>query len=306
MLILRPRKSAASFALCLTLIANLLSACGTEVDVGRNDQPELFRTPDDEGEEGSGGESSGEGSANALALNCTETVDQAELSEHAAAFCDETPAELKTPFARAYNRICEQRNIVRMMESGCAWSGEGKLDKFFRVLEKTDLNDRSIQDFSLLAAFSVNIARTPEEYLYAFYRGYDDPAFKAQLKKLDAFKLSNVQVDRDKGQVDYSVEAQTSAATAKYRGLIKVKKLSSGMVAIYDQAVSDKVVVKEQRYLILLIPNGEKSSVVMAVDDKIVEDLGNHQIAYTTSVKINKDRMDLTNAMARYQGEVPQ
>jgi hypothetical protein len=287
-------------------VAQWSVACGTDVDVGRNDQPELFRTPDDEEEEESGSESNGEGSANALALNCTESVAVGELSSHAAAFCDETPSDLKTPFARAYTRICEQRNIVRMMESGCAWSGEGKLDKFFRVLDKTDLNDRSVQDFSLLAAFSVNISRSPEEYLYAFYRGYDDPEFKAQLKKLDAFKLSNVRVDREQGKVEYSVEAQTSAATAKYRGLITVKKLSTGMVAIYDQAVSDKVVVKEQRYLILLVPTGEKSSVVMAVDDKIVEDLGNHQIAYTTSVKINKDRMDLTNAMARYKGEVPQ
>jgi hypothetical protein len=288
-------------ALIVLIIAG---GCGTDVDVGRNDNPELFA--DTEAESGdviSPADGAPANSADGLALNCTEAVSEAELPVHAKAFCAETPQEFRQPFARAFERLCVQRDIVRMMDAQCSWDGSSKLDAFFRVLEKTDLKDRSVMDFSMLAAFAVTIPRTPDEYLFAFYKGYEDPEFKARLKRLDAFKLSNVMVDRNAGLIEYNVEAQTSAATAKFRGRIAVHKLSSGVIAIYDQAVADKVIVKEQRYLILLVPIGEKKSIVLAVDDKIVEDLGNHQIAYSTSVKINKERMELTNAVANYQGE---
>jgi len=284
----------------LTSVAFLVN-CGTEVDVGRNDQPELFQTEEDPAVS----TGSADATASAALLSCQETLTTKGAPKGVEEFCATAPAKFRASFAKAFDLLCDSKKALQMTISGCAWDGSKDMNAFFRVFEKTDLTATSIQEFTFVAAYAVEIPRTVNEYENAFYRGYEDPAFKAKIKKMDAFKLSNIQVDRNAGTVDYFVEATTSAATAKFTGHIDVMKFPSGAMAIFDEAVDDKVVVKENRYLILVLPVTDKRSIVLAIDDKVVDDLGNHQIAYNTSVKVDKQRMELTHVMGNMQAQLP-
>jgi hypothetical protein len=285
----------------IAVTAAFLCGCGTEVDVGRNDQPELFQVEDNP--QGSTGNA--DATAGAALLSCQDTLDAKGAPKGVDEFCASAPAKFRGSFAKAFDLLCESQKALTMSVSGCAWDGSKDMNAFFRVFEKTDLTATSIQEFTFVAGSAVEIPRHVSEYENSFYKGYEDPEFKAKLKKLDSFKLSNVEVDRNAGTIDYFVEAQTSAATAKFTGHIDVVKFPSGAMAIFDEAVADKVIVKENRYMILVLPTGENRSIVLAIDDKVVDDLGNHQIAYNTSVKVNKQRMELTHATGNMQVQSP-
>jgi hypothetical protein len=282
------------------MLLGLCCACGTQVEVGRNSQPNLFAGAEDSFASDGNGQTF---SADGLALSCYGEASQDQVPSSVLEFCSELSPEVSSEFALAYKYLCETREVANMTRAQCAWNGEGEASSFLKVISYTDLDDTANKEFSYLSAGSVLIPRAAQEYLTAFYRGYDDPEFKSKLKALDGFVLSDVSVDRQAGTVDYTVEAKTSAAVAKFTGHIDVLKSESGIIAMFDRAVKNKVLVVENRYLLLIVPIDQDYSVVLAIDDKVVNDMGNHRIAFNTSVDLNKARMELTHAAANYQGE---
>ncbi len=272
-----------------------MAACGTEVKVGRNSNPSLFASDSDEFLAASSDATGGGASLN---LGCFGQVPDAAMPATIVDLCASTPESIRSDYAKIFATLCDERRLVNLVQPECGWDGASELGRHLQVLERTDLDATEIKEFDFYAAGSATLTRTMDEYLQAFYRGYEDPEFRARLKVYDKVKLTDVVVDRDTGRIDYTVEIKSSAATVGFTGEIHVIKYDSGLVAIFDRAVRDLRIVKENRFVTLLAPAVDGQLVVALIDQKKIDDLGNHRIAFSTSIKFDKERLELMHAMA--------
>ena len=275
-------------------------SCGTEVNVGRNSDPAYFDSGDDF-LSGDGSQDGGSiGSGDAMALSCFGAAEESALPESIVDFCANTSEDIQANYQKIFNTICKERRLANLVNPQCGWDGEQELGSYLRVLERTDLDDTGIKEFDFYAAGSVRLPRTVDEYLWGFYEGYENPEFRARLKVYDKVNLSNLAVDKEAGAIDYTVEIKTSAATVGFTGRVDVVRYDSGLVAVFDRAVKDFKIVKENRFVTLVAPTGENEIVVVIIDQKKVDDMGNHRIAYSSAIGFDKERMELMHAMAVY------
>jgi hypothetical protein len=135
-----------------------------------------------------------------------------------------------------------------------------------------------------------------------YYRTYIDPAYPTQYVMIPNVKITNGTANRSAGTIDYSIQLATSAEEVSYRGHIDVRKLPSGAAVLFDQAVGDKVLIKNNAVLLLVVPQSA-GSILLVVDDKQVDDRGNHRVALSTASNLDKQRMEASYENAKRDAE---
>ena len=286
---LRPVLNAWSAALPAArrgLVTLALAACAfagcSKVTTGNNDDPRLVQGGAAAGDDSSAG---GDAAGSCFGATLADKV-PAAMAE----FCKDTPADLKTAFAKAFKTMCDEHKLVGLAQPSCAWDGTAaKQSTYLRVLEKTDPTDPA-QEFTFFAAYSVAIATNPADFLDVLVKNYTDPNFGATYVPIKNSHITDAKSDAKAGTLDYTVELATSAASVKFRGHSDIKRYTSGMIGVFDRAVGDKVLIVDNNTLLLLIPNAS-GALYVAVDDKKVDDSGNHRLAASAATALDKERM---------------
>jgi hypothetical protein len=264
------------------VVASLVAGC-TKVSTGANDDPRLVQGGADEDGDDSGDGTDATGS-------CFGVVDAAKAPAAMQEFCADTPATIKSGFVKAFKTMCDEHKLVGLAQPSCAWDGaKDKQSAYIRVLEKTDPSDAA-QEFTFFAAYAMAIKAAPEDFLDVIVKTYTDPDFASTY-----VPIKNAHVEGGKGDaksgLDYTVELATSAAAVKFRGRSDIQRYKSGMIGVFDRAVGDKVLIVDNNALLLLIPAKDGGSLYVAVDDKKVEDSGNHRLAASSALALDKERM---------------
>lgn len=240
--------------------------------------------------DGTGGTGGGAGTG-AQALTCF--GESPTLRPGFQAFCDDLKPELRQIFAASYDLICNQKRLVNLILRPCSWNGASGAtsDKFRRVLAKTDIADVDTKDFSFLAAYGMTSESTPEEHVALILREMTDPNYATNFVTIRNSRLHAI-TPRPEGGFDYSVEFASSAATVAFRAALYSEQFAGGLTAVYDYAISDEVLVKEHRFLRLIVAGDEGTSRIIAIDEKLISDGGNHQVAYQNLTDVLKQRME--------------
>ncbi len=241
-------------------------------------------------EKGTGDDSGGDGGGSTGAkLTCYGPAP--ELKGGVQAFCDGLGEDLKATFAKSYDWICNQRRLVNLFLRPCSWTGENGSEKYRRVLEKTDLQDMNSQDFHFLGAYGMTSQSTPEDHLSLIYREMTDPSYDDRFVSIRNSRLYDI-VPRADGGFEYSVEFASSAATVGFRAALHAQTFGN-LVAVFDYAIGGQVLVKEHRFLRLMLPGADAGTTrVVAVDEKLISDGGQHQVAYQNLTEVLKQRME--------------
>ena len=247
---------------------------------------------DDDGESDGNGtnDGGGEGSGSSGAkLTCYGPAP--ELKGGVQAFCDGLGDDLKATFAKSYDWICNQRRLVNLFLRPCSWTGENGSEKYRRVLEKTDLQDMDLQDFHFLGAYGMTSQSTPEDHLSLIYREMTDLSYDDRFVSIRNSRLYDI-APRPDGGFEYSVEFASSAATVGFRAALHAQTFGN-LVAVFDYAIGGQTLVKKHHFLRLLLPGADAGTTrVIAVDEKVISDGGQHPVAYQNLTDVLKQRME--------------
>ncbi len=214
------------------------------------------------------------------------------------AFCALEEPTLRTAFAASFKRICEERRLLNLFLEPCGWRGVGASDKFRRVIEKTALDAEASQDFAFYAAYALTTESGLEAQTALVKRELEDPNYADSFVSIKNSRVYDLAQNAD-GTYDYTVELASSSATVKFRAHVVFVSLSPDLTAVFDYAVSDKVIVKEHRFLRFIQREGAGHSRVVAIDDKLVADGGNHVLAYQNLTDVLRQRMERDHENAR-------
>lgn len=214
------------------------------------------------------------------------------------AFCALEEPTIRTAFAASFKRICEERRLLNLFLDPCGWKGVGPSDKFRRVLDKTALDAEASQDFAFYAAYSVTTESGLEAQTALVKRELEDPRYADTFVIIKNSRVFDLAQNAD-GTYDYTVELASSSATVKFRAHVVFVPLSPDLTAVFDYAVSDKVIVKEHRFLRFIQRVDAGHSRIVAIDDKLVADGGNHVLAYQNLTDVLRQRMERDHENAR-------
>lgn len=241
---------------------------------------------------GTGGETGGEGGTGGTTPGAKLTCFGAapELKGGVQAFCDGLSDDLKATFAKSYDWVCNQRRLVNLFLRPCSWNGANGSEKFRRVLEKTDLADGTTNDFRFFAAYGMTSQSTPEEHLALIFREMTDPDYARRFVTIRNSRIYDV-ATRPDGGFDYSVAFASSAATVGFRAALRSETFGS-LTAVFDYATGGHVLVKEHRFLRLMLAGAAGTTRILAIDEKLISDGGQHQVAYQNLTDVLKQRME--------------
>ncbi len=277
-----------------------ITACGTKVHVGRNSHKKPILNPlapevgpagesasesaGSEGrqpESGSGGLRTPEGKV----VSCLAKVD--ELPEGLATMCSEWREDLQAHFPEAYRRICEQRELSHMFESGCAWPGNEKSRSFLRVLARTDLKDPG-ETFHYVATFAYRFpfahAQIPPAEI--FFLGYADPAqylangfiYPKNSKVTPASAVEALPSGRRQFQYRYEMSGMRKVS---FRGLVITGKINNGLDVALNVGVDEFVGLQMKRSLALGITTADGAYHGVMLEERQVGDRGLHDVAFS-------------------------
>lgn len=285
----------------------MIASCGTRVDVGRNEEkgnpvpPELQekKQPEDEitvteDEFGPADNSGSQNSSNGSPIKLTCFGESPSTPAYLEDFCKNADAEQRKVFATTFDLICEKKKLINLFRNACSYDGEGEQSKYFRILKNTDVKDQEAKEFYFLAGFSVTADSTIEDKFNLIYFGYSDQkAFVERYVEIENAHYYDAVVNKSKGEILYSAELASSAAVASFRGKIKLQRFSDDLAVVYNYSIGDTVVIKEHAYIIFIVKLPDNKTRVVAVDEKLVDDSGNHTIAFQTVLKVAKQRMNM-------------
>lgn len=303
----------------LTLVA-LATACGPEVDVGDNAErgrlltddpdassdakddpilsddarphgaplPEGTPRPDDLPQDPNAPAPSPGAPAGGAALTCYGPAPS--LDADFEAFCAFPNDARRQAFATAFELVCSQRKLINLALAPCSWSGAGEKTKFRRVLQKTALDDQAAQDFRFLAAYAVTSESKLEDHAALLLREMTDPNYGQTFVTIKNSKVYDV-VAKPDGSFDYTADFASSAARVSFRANLSIAQITPRLWVAFDYAFDGFVLVKEHRFLRFLVRLDDKRTRLVALDEKLVSDAGNHPLAYQNLMDVLEQRM---------------
>lgn len=310
----------ALFRLTAALITlGLCASCGTEVKVGANEDKarELQKQlTDGNSEDGTGdtcvsganadgtcvddtGSTGGNGSNtsgnNGAALTCFGPAPA--LPTGFEQFCAITDATLREQFATSFATICEQKRLVNLLLQPCSWTGSDGSEKYRRVLSKTALDDQQSKEFHFYAAYGLTTDSSLDEQKALVRKELEDPNFGNTFVTIKNSRVFDRAHNAD-DTYDYTVELANSSATIRFRAHVAIITLSPDLFAVFDYAVSDKVIIKEHHFLRFVSRLNTTQSRIIGIEEKVVTDGGNHVLAYQnlTDVVKQREERDYENA----------
>ncbi|MEY4632581.1 MAG: hypothetical protein RIQ81_2701 [Pseudomonadota bacterium] len=267
----------------LLLSAGLITACSrAEVDTGNNGNPSHSNpaSPDDVTGQGDGSSA------------CWSSP--AALPSAITDFCLQTPEPLRVEFQTAMDMICKAKRLVNQLRANCGWNGAGTSTDHLRVLESTQPSDPG-SDFYYLSAYSMTVA--PADFSYpgtlllvttnpeAFRKGFEVPGGASIAPAPGGYQQSPLTVAR------YTFEVNGLAKFA-FLGEAQVLRVSDRLVAVFNRAVDDLEGLKARRNLTLVLKLEDGREKLLTVEERLVPDLGQHQIALAKMIKLDKIEME--------------
>ncbi len=298
-------------SLALFGVLACLPACGTEVDVGRNHElgrPQLQdgvtsdatgETPDTPIPGGDGPavdddgtpfdpSSPGSPAAPGAALTCYGPAPS--LPPEVATMCDTVSDELKTEFAAALGLICQEHRLLNLVADACAYDG-GDVKNHRRILTATPLEDSASDRYDFFAAYSVKTPVSPMQMAGLIEAEMQDPNFSANHRTIRNSRLYDV-VPLGPSFYEYSAELANSAATVRFRARLQVMPVSDKLTVVFDYDVGDRLLLIRHKFMRLLFADGFGGTRIVGIDEKAVEDGGNHLIAYRNLMDVLEQRME--------------
>jgi len=207
-----------------------------------------------------------------------------------AAFCAFPNDARRQAFATAFDLVCNQRKLINLALAPCSWTGAGEKTKFRRVLQKTALDDQAAQDFRFLAAYAVTSESKLEDHAALILREMNDPNYGQTFVTIKNSKVYDV-VAKPDGSFDYTADFASSAARVSFRANLSIAQITPRLWVAFDYAFDGFVLVKEHRFLRLLVRLDDKRTRLVALDEKLVSDAGNHPLAYQNLMDVLEQRM---------------
>lgn len=210
-------------------------------------------------------------------------------------FCESSTAqEHRADFKTFTEKICDDATYINLFRDACTWTGDDKPERFFRVIEHTDLKDSSTQQFYFLAGFSTTVNGPVNRLIDQWYlRFQDSEAFKRNYSSIENSTVLSADINKDEGIINYKAQLVSSSATASYTGRSNIAPISEHLTVVYDQALKDMVLVKEHRYMMFYVPIDADHTRIVGLDEKLIQDSGNHPVAYTNVLTVAKRRMTM-------------
>lgn len=286
-----------------------LTGCGTKVEVGENEdhgnpnsqdaqvqQEDTVITgggqPVPTGSGGSGTGSSGTGTTGSggggtLTLTCF--GDNPTLPDNFQAWCDGMDQGRRAVFSKAVDYICHQQRFVNLAYDACSWNGDAaNINKYWRTIE--DTTDSSIPDTNFVAAYSITTETNLTNQVQLIIDEMEDPNFDQTHTTIANSRIYDV-VPGDDGSFTYSAELASSAATISFRGQMEFEYYGDQFAVAYDYATTNKVIIKESKFLRFFIDLGDGRTRVIAVDEKLVGSGGSHAISRENIISVLNQRM---------------
>lgn len=302
------------------LVASMLGAvsCGTKIDTGSNEEQARIQNQkqkdkvkalggqgDDEeleievgdwgyGSEDATGSSGGSGSdlpppssSSGYKMTCFGSLapDQ-QLPPAFKKICEETPEDIQNDLSMAFNYICNEKR-VNWLYPPCGWNGEGDADdraKFMRIVDMTDLEDSSAQDFDFFAVSSATSFSTPAEHYELVKRELQDPTFKDQFVTMDGVIASNaVQIDETTMQAHLKIQssAATSEMTVEGKSFIDLDP-DGKVIMIVERSIGDEVVILKHAVMRIYVEMPDGRSRIFVADQKKIDAAGQLSLAFQT------------------------
>ena len=278
------RHLAASF-LSLTACAAVwvLAACGsTQIDTGDNSKSPLRPTPVTP---------TGNGECWAAAKTLPAPVKD---------FCDRTPASLKKEFFSSLDAICRQGNLVNLLREDCGWNGAGPSSEHIRVLKSTPVTDQDTTDFEYLSAYSLNAG--PAKFSYPgtlMLVALDPKAFRSTFEIPGAATITpdGHGITRNENTTTFHYNFEVNGlAKFGFLGEVNILRVDANLVAVFNQAVANLEGLKSRRNLTLVSKLSDGREKLLTIEERLVPDMGQHQIALVKMLKL--DRMEMENRYA--------
>lgn len=290
-----------------TILLCFLLGCGTEVDVGDNEEnaktpSSADATPNQNSEDtpiistgqpdNSNGSTAAAGNAPSSAAagatyNLTCFGQAPYLPENFRNWCENMDPALKEVFSKHVDYICNQRKLVNLTYDVCAWDGNSSLQKYKRTF--IDIQDSSIQDYGFLAAYSLTAHATNEEFRAIQELEMVDPNFEDDYVQIINSKITNG-VKHANDNYSYSVDFASSAATISFRGNLDYETYGNMMV-VYDYDVADQVILKESKFLRFFTGMPDGTTNIIGIDEKVIGDGGNHAVSRQNVLSVLEQRM---------------
>lgn len=209
-------------------------------------------------------------------------------------FCKQTPEPLRMEFQTAMELICKTRRVVNQLRPNCGWEGSGSASDHLRVLESTPPGDPG-SDFYYLSAYSITVG--PADYSYpatlllvatnpeAFKKGFEVPGGATITPAPGGFKDGPLTVAR------YNFEVN-GLAKFGFLGEAQILRISDSLVAVFNRAVGDLEGLHSRRNLTLVQRLEGSREKLLTIEERLVPDLGQHQIALAKMIKLDKVEME--------------
>jgi len=246
---------------------------------------------DDEGNDDSDGGGDGGGDDGGYPLTCYGP--NPNIPYDFQTFCDDIPGDLKTEFATAHKVLCDDQRLINLaLYDVCSWHGDqADITRRRKIFDASDATDTSIDWFYMLTAYSLTTFSSPSEHFDLIRREMRDPAFTDTYFQVPNSIVTN-RIEYNSNSYSYHVSLANSAATVSFTANLKLWKISDVLSVVFDYAVSDKVIVQEHKYIRFIIDVGDGQSRIVALDEKKINDSGQHNVAYSNLISIIHKRME--------------
>jgi hypothetical protein len=265
---------------CSTVVLSQLPGCGTaKVDTGDNSEGPLRPAPV---------VPAGNGDCWASAKTLPPSVMD---------FCERTPSHLKSDFSAAMEPICTLGKLVNLLRADCGWDGTGPSADHIRVLKSTPTSDHNTTDFEYVSAYALSAGPAPFSYPATLMLVALEPQkFRAAFEVPGSATItSDGNGSRFDGQTTkfrYDFEVNGMAKFG-FTGEVHIMRVDPNLVAVFNQAVANLEGLKARRNLTLVAKLDDGREKLLTVEERLVPDMGQHQIALAKMLKL--DRIEMEN-----------
>jgi hypothetical protein len=217
-------------------------------------------------------------------------------------FCEQIPSMLRQAFAKSLNLVCENRRFLNLLRPECGWDGTGNSVDHLRVVESTPVDDRST-DFFYFSIYALTAGPASFSYpstlalvatnVEAFKRSFQVPGGAAVSPA-----GNGIRTEGPLKTFRYSF-AVNGLAKFGFVGEVQLLKVDDRLTAVFNRAVDELEGLKSRRNLTLSmrLENGREK--LLTIEERLVPDLGQHQIALSKMIKL--DKLEMEN---RYQNSL--
>lgn len=204
--------------------------------------------------------------------------------------CNQFPQNLQDVFSEVYQSVCLEKTLVNLIFAPCGWSGDASTQsKYMRILDMTDLESPDSK-FNINVAYAMTTEGTLEDHLELLDREFVDSTFADTFDSLLGDNMTYRQ-KMSEGNYQYTVEVVNSAMTIRWSGDILISQINEDMFVVFDYSTGNNLIVDSHVFFRAYIRDPNNKTRIIAVVQEVVDDGGNHIVAYENIISIIRDLM---------------